>query len=56
MVAWSWVPAQIAAILCGWSLLEAPIWLLKAIAVLWAAERPERGLQDLVAGTYLVPR
>lgn len=56
LVAWSWVPLQVTALVLGWSLLTAPIWLIKAGAVVWAAVSPERGLQDRIAGTYLVPR
>ncbi|HEY6358205.1 MAG TPA: hypothetical protein VIX35_08165, partial [Vicinamibacterales bacterium] len=56
LVAWSWVPVQVAALFFGMSLLTAPIWLIKAVAVVWAAVSPERGLQDRIAGTYLVPR
>jgi hypothetical protein len=56
LVAWSWVPVQVAALVLGWSLLTAPIWLIKVGAVVWAAVSPERGLQDRIAGTYLVPR
>jgi hypothetical protein len=56
LVVWSWVPVQVAALFFGWSLLTAPIWLIKAVAVVWAAVSPERGLQDRIAGTYLVPR
>jgi hypothetical protein len=56
LVAWSWVPLQVTALVLGWSLLTAPIWLVKVGAVVWAAVSPERGLQDRIAGTYLVPR
>ena len=27
-----------------------------AIAIIWAVRYPERGLQDRIAGTWLVPR
>ena len=30
--------------------------LFAAIALVWAVRHPERGLQDRIAGTWLVPR
>lgn len=55
-IAWSWAPFQVAALALGWSLVAGAVWGIKLIALLWAAHHPERGLQDRLAGTYLVPR
>jgi hypothetical protein len=53
-LAWSWVPLQIAAGTYAGPMLA--ILLLKVIGVAYAADHPERGLHDRLAGTYLVPR
>jgi uncharacterized RDD family membrane protein YckC len=53
-LAWSWVPLQIAT---GSSPAAAvAIDLLTLFGLLYAAVHPTRGLQDRLAGTYLVPR
>jgi uncharacterized RDD family membrane protein YckC len=56
VMAWSWVPVQIAAMLSGWSLLIPVIWAAKVAGMIYAGWHPEQGAQDHVAGTYLVPR
>jgi uncharacterized RDD family membrane protein YckC len=53
-VAWSWVPVQLAAVAYGGPLLA--VFLLKVGGLFYAADHPVRGLQDRLAGTYLVPR
>jgi eukaryotic-like serine/threonine-protein kinase len=52
--AWSWVPLQLVATAYG----RAPgsVAWLTALGLLYAATNPARGLQDRLAGTYLVPR
>jgi hypothetical protein len=55
-IAWSWVPAQIIASFHGGSILVLVIWLVRAAALFYATQSPQRGVQDLLAGTYLVPR
>jgi hypothetical protein len=53
-LAWSWIPAQLLAVACRAPVL--PVVALEAIALIYASVHPERGLQDRLAGTYLVPR
>ena len=53
-LAWSWVPVQVAAASYGGP--SFAILLLKLIGVAYAADHPDRGLHDRLAGTYLVPR
>jgi uncharacterized RDD family membrane protein YckC len=53
-LAWSWVPLQLAT---GSSpAAAAAIYVLTLFGLLYAAVHPTRGLQDRLAGTYLVPR
>jgi hypothetical protein len=52
--AWSWAPVQVAVAMVGGPLL--PIQILKVVAVLYAADHPTRGPQDVLNRTYLVPR
>jgi hypothetical protein len=40
----------------GWSAVVYGLFALKLIFLCWAAAAPERGLQDRIADTYLVPR
>jgi hypothetical protein len=56
LVVWSWVPAQVLAIMQGWSAVVLSIFGLKLLFLGWAAANPERGLQDRLLGTHLVPR
>jgi hypothetical protein len=53
---WLWVPAQLMASMHGWAVLRLTIWAVTVIVFSWAGDHPERGLQDRMAGTYLVPR
>jgi hypothetical protein len=53
-LAWSWVPVQVFAPSYGGPMFA--ILLLKMIGVAYAADHPDRGLHDRLAGTYLVPR
>lgn len=53
-VAWSWAPIQVLVGVVGGPAL--PILLIKIVAVLYAADKPSRGLQDALARTNLVPR
>ncbi|HYN09672.1 MAG TPA: protein kinase [Vicinamibacterales bacterium] len=53
-IVWCWVPAQLLATGYGGPLLG--IVVLRLGGLLYAAVHPERGLQDRIAGTYLVPR
>jgi eukaryotic-like serine/threonine-protein kinase len=51
---WSWVPAQLL-----WAGHAVPVVLIvaaKLVGLCYAADHPERGIQDRLAGTYLVPR
>jgi len=54
LLAWSWVPAQLL-----WAGHAVPVVLIaaaKLVGLFYAADHPERGIQDRLAGTYLVPR
>ena len=53
-VAWSWVPVQLLFVAYGGPLLL--IAVAKLAGLFYAADHPERGIQDRLAGTYLVPR
>jgi hypothetical protein len=53
-LAWSWAPCQILATTYGGPVVA--IAFLRIAGVLYAAARPERGLHDHLAGTYLVPK
>jgi len=53
-VAWSWVPVQLLFVAYGGPLLV--IAATKRFGLFYAADHPERGIQDRLAGTYLVPR
>ncbi|HKW02281.1 MAG TPA: hypothetical protein VJN96_20835 [Vicinamibacterales bacterium] len=53
-VAWSWVPLQLLFVAYGGPLLL--IAAAKLVGLFYAADHPERGIQDRLAGTYLVPR
>jgi hypothetical protein len=53
-VAWSWVPVQLLFVAYGGPLLV--IAATKLVGLFYAADHPERGIQDRLAGTYLVPR
>jgi hypothetical protein len=53
---WLWVPAQLMASVHGGAVLRLTIWAVTVIVFSWAGDHPERGLQDRMAGTYLVPR
>jgi hypothetical protein len=53
-VPWSWVPVQLVFVAYGGPLLL--IAVAKLAGLFYAADHPERGIQDRLAGTYLVPR
>ena len=60
-VAWSWIPLGIIAFsmlmpLMPWPAATAIVAPLILGAIIWSAARPERSLQDRLAGTWLVPR
>ncbi len=53
-VAWSWVPAQLLFLGHATPLLGVAV--VKIVGLFYAADHPERGIQDRLAGTYLVPK
>jgi hypothetical protein len=55
LVAWSWVPVQVVVTIGGGG-PSLVIAVVKLIGLLYAAGHPARGIQDRLAGTYLVPR
>jgi len=48
-------PSPALSMMRWWMLFALPL-VLYALGILWAVLHPERGLQDRLAGTYLVPR
>ena len=48
-------PSPALSMLRWWMLFALPL-VFYALGILWAVLHPERGLQDRLAGTYLVPR
>jgi hypothetical protein len=53
-LAWSWAPCHLLATTYGGPVVA--LALLSIAGVFYAAARPERGLHDHLAGTYLVPK
>jgi hypothetical protein len=53
-IAWSWAPAQVLAVSYGGPMFA--ILVIKLIGIAYAGDHPYRGLQDRIAGTFLVPR
>ena len=60
-LAWSWVPLGIFAFAwlkphLGWPSAFGIVAFIVLGVVAWSAARPDRSLQDFLAGTWLVPR
>ena len=63
----AWLPIALLCILvvkgpkpqaigAGWMLLETSVLLVFIAGALWAIFHPVRGIQDRIAGTWIVPR
>jgi hypothetical protein len=56
IVAWTWVPILIFVTIMHWERLASVAGLGAVLGVSYAARHPDRGLQDRLTGTHLVPR
>jgi hypothetical protein len=53
---WSWVPAEVLLAWLGVPAVGVVITIALIGALAYAADHPDRGLQDRLTGTYLAPR
>ena len=56
LAGWIWLPCWTLAESFGWYAVEPLVLVLTIFGFAWLTSAPERGPQDWIAGTFLVPR